>query len=106
MNYLKIVEKDIDVIRQIVEIPILEARQNARPLLVEFMTDRLGPHSKGDDTRSPQELNDIRERDWYGKMKSEWGDAFEQAEAKVRRGLGQIVDEVESASPSESKLYL
>ena len=35
---------------------VAPSARDGRPLVVEFATHRLGPHSKGDDTRSPDEV--------------------------------------------------
>lgn len=42
---------------------VAEVRQSGRPGLLVIETRRLGPHSKGDDLRSAEELEAIRERD-------------------------------------------
>ncbi|GAA3194198.1 thiamine pyrophosphate-dependent dehydrogenase E1 component subunit alpha [Actinocorallia longicatena] len=44
---------------------IEETRAGAGPLVLEVRTHRLGPHSKGDDTRTPAELREAAARDWY-----------------------------------------
>ena len=106
IDYLKIVDKDIALIREKTGTPILDARREPHPLLIEFVTDRLGPHSKGDDTRSSCQLSDIRKRDWYEQMRSDIGENFQIAESRVRRRLRQVVEEVESSPLSDSVLYL
>jgi acetoin:2,6-dichlorophenolindophenol oxidoreductase subunit alpha len=44
--------------------PLIQSvRTDSRPLVVEFATHRLGPHSKGDDTRPADQVRDLP--DWY-----------------------------------------
>ncbi|GIH26666.1 dehydrogenase [Acrocarpospora phusangensis] len=44
--------------------PLLQSvRTDSHPLVVEFVTHRLGPHSKGDDTRPPDQVRALP--DWY-----------------------------------------
>ncbi len=40
-----------------------QVRETGRPAGLIIRTQRLGPHSKGDDSRSPEELETLRERD-------------------------------------------
>ncbi|MEU5432497.1 thiamine pyrophosphate-dependent dehydrogenase E1 component subunit alpha [Streptomyces sp. NPDC020719] len=44
---------------------IARVREQRMPLVVEFDTVRLGPHSKGDDTRPADTIAAAQARDWY-----------------------------------------
>ena len=74
---------DLDEIRDELA-PLVERRSAApaAPLVVEFATGRLGPHSKGDDTRTAAELAAARERDWYPRYAA----AFPEQFGRPRRG--------------------
>lgn len=43
--------------------PLVDQVRSGEPLVAEFVTHRVGPHSKGDDSRSALELAAVR--DWY-----------------------------------------
>ena len=45
---------------------VAEIRRSSRPQLLVLDTCRLGPHSKGDDTRDPREIAALRARDPIG----------------------------------------
>ena len=106
IKYLRIIDKDIELIRKIINRPLLEVRRKPQPLVIEFLTDRLGPHSRGDDTRNASEVEEIRARDWYEQMRLAKREEFQRAEAQVQGRLRQVVDEVESAPLSKTVLYL
>ena len=43
-------------------------RKSHSPLIIEFKTNRLASHSKGDDTRSLEEIKKLNQEDWYYKL--------------------------------------
>ena len=45
-----------------------KVRNSCKPLIVEFQTNRLAAHSKGDDTRSKIEIEKLHLNDWYYKL--------------------------------------
>ncbi|WP_377271347.1 thiamine pyrophosphate-dependent dehydrogenase E1 component subunit alpha [Peterkaempfera sp. SMS 1(5)a] len=55
---------DVAGIRRLLA-PAVEAVRGGVPLVVEFATQRLGPHSKGDDTRSAEQVERLRAAGWY-----------------------------------------
>jgi pyruvate dehydrogenase E1 component alpha subunit len=75
-------------------------RRTARPLVVEFATRRLGPHSRGDDTRPAEELERLRERDWATLYTEAFPDLFARADESARRTVGEVVAWVRAARPS------
>lgn len=96
INYLKIISKDINLIRRILEPSIRRVREACTPLVVEFMTDRLGPHSKGDDTRSPDEIAALHARDWYAIYRDQFPQQLEQLEARAQTTIARLVADIES----------
>jgi TPP-dependent pyruvate/acetoin dehydrogenase alpha subunit len=79
---------------------VAEVRRGA-PLVAEFVTPRLGPHSKGDDTRGAQELDGLRLRDWYGRYGRAHPEQFDEADARQRAAVAAVVDEVSALPPAE-----
>ncbi|MEO3807788.1 thiamine pyrophosphate-dependent dehydrogenase E1 component subunit alpha [Sphaerisporangium sp. B11E5] len=89
---------DVNTIRAGLAGPVAAVRESAFPLVVEFFTHRLGPHSKGDDTRTPQQLAAVRDRDWHARYARAFPGRFAAADEKWRRHVDALVAEV-SARP-------
>ena len=66
----------------------------------EFVTQRVGPHSKGDDTRDPQTMAAARARDWYRRYERECPERLAAADARQRARLAEVFGEVESRGPA------
>ncbi len=80
--------------------PLVDAvRAEPSPLVVEFATHRLGPHSKGDDTRSPEEIRRVRESDWYDRYAEADPERFARIDGEQRDLVERVVAEV-SARPA------
>jgi pyruvate dehydrogenase E1 component alpha subunit len=78
--------------------PLLaDVRDGAGPLVLEVVVNRLGPHSKGDDTRPEDELRRTAELDWYPPLATARPDLDERA----RRFVDDIADEVLARPLSE-----
>jgi pyruvate dehydrogenase E1 component alpha subunit len=75
-------------------------RQGGGPLVVEFRTVRLGPHSKGDDTRTAAELDRAQERDWYAVLSRTIPERFAAEDARQRERVEWVVDEVAARPPA------
>ncbi|MFF4615491.1 thiamine pyrophosphate-dependent dehydrogenase E1 component subunit alpha [Nonomuraea jabiensis] len=71
-------------------------RTESRPLVVEFATHRLGPHSKGDDTRAP----DFPRFDWYAAYRAAHPVQSAGIEAEARTRIDRIAAEVAARPPS------
>jgi acetoin:2,6-dichlorophenolindophenol oxidoreductase subunit alpha len=57
---------DVLAVRRAARLIVDEIRRTSRPHLLALETYRLAPHSKGDDTRDPQEIAALRKRDPIG----------------------------------------
>lgn len=90
---------DVNEIRQRVREPIGAMRRSPRPLMIEFLTDRLGPHSKGDDTRDPDLLDQLRARDWYSRYAAAFPDQFCRADRRQRELIEAAVRDVAARAP-------
>jgi acetoin:2,6-dichlorophenolindophenol oxidoreductase subunit alpha len=75
-------------------------RSGGGPLIAEFMTTRVGPHSKGDDTRPPQERRAAEEADWLARYRRHYGAQVQAAELAQRSRLRQLADEILTRPPA------
>ena len=86
--------RDVNVARALLAAPVRAVRDTGFPAVVEFLTDRLGPHSKGDDTRPAAERDALARRDWYPRYRDRFTDQFVAADDAQRRRMAAVADEV------------
>ncbi|WP_449064510.1 thiamine pyrophosphate-dependent dehydrogenase E1 component subunit alpha [Planomonospora algeriensis] len=94
-----VVSADVNEIRPALE-PLVARVRQGRPLVVEFRTHRLGPHSKGDDTRPPEAVRAAREHDWYARYAHDHPDHFHPLDARAKALVEGVVAEVSARPPS------
>ncbi|WP_202970804.1 thiamine pyrophosphate-dependent dehydrogenase E1 component subunit alpha [Saccharothrix sp. ALI-22-I] len=80
--------------------PLVERVRDGAPLVLEFVTHRLGPHSKGDDTRTDAELRQVRAADWHALYSEALGERFAEADAIAAARVTRLVDEVAARPPA------
>ena len=86
--------EDVNLIRADLA-PLLDAvRTGNGPLVVEFTTHRLGPHSKGDDSRSAELIRQAGEHDWYPRYAAEYPAQFAAQDAQMRALIEETAAEV------------
>ncbi|WP_371502652.1 thiamine pyrophosphate-dependent dehydrogenase E1 component subunit alpha [Kitasatospora sp. NBC_00374] len=93
--------QDLSAIRADLEPLLRRVRDHGEPLVVEFDTVRVGPHSKGDDTREPAQLQAARDRDWHTAYERSYPDQFAAADASARGAVDAAVAEVGAREPSD-----
>ncbi|MGI5239727.1 thiamine pyrophosphate-dependent dehydrogenase E1 component subunit alpha [Dactylosporangium sp. CA-139066] len=76
------------------------ARREPAPLVVEFRTNRLGPHSKGDDARPAEAVAAARERDWGAAYAREHPEQFERLDRAARERIDAVVADVRGRPPA------
>jgi TPP-dependent pyruvate/acetoin dehydrogenase alpha subunit len=81
--------------------PALDLVRLGEPLVAEFAAHRLGPHSKGDDTRSAAEIEHARAHDWYRRYAGEYPEQFARFDIAQRDRVREVVAEV-SARPAST----
>jgi acetoin:2,6-dichlorophenolindophenol oxidoreductase subunit alpha len=82
--------------------PRIEAvRRDCQPLVVEVAVHRVGPHSKGDDTRPAEARTLAREGDWYPRYAAEFPGQMAYWDGEARRRVDQVAAEVTAAPPAE-----
>jgi len=87
---------DVVALRRQLAAVVTEVRDRHRPQVVEFVTHRVGPHSKGDDTRDAAELQRVQDRDWYGRYRSAFPDRFARADEAQRQLVADVTAEVDA----------
>jgi pyruvate dehydrogenase E1 component alpha subunit len=92
---------DVPALRAAAGPLVAAVRAHPAPLVLEFATVRLGPHSKGDDTRSEQELRELRQLDWAVRYARHHPDQFAEADAAARARVATVVADV-LARPSST----
>jgi acetoin:2,6-dichlorophenolindophenol oxidoreductase subunit alpha len=99
--YHRVDTDDISTIRAEVRPRLTKVRTSREPLVVEFRTRRLGPHSKGDDTRSADTVAALRAADWHARARAIDPVHFDRLEEQQRRRVDDLVAEVMSRPLSE-----
>lgn len=100
IDYQLVTGTDIGSIRSSLAPLINSVRTESRPLVVEFETVRLGPHSKGDDTRSSVELTQLRQQDWAVRYESANPERFTRVARRMAAYIDEVVEEVERRAPA------
>lgn len=86
---------DITEIRTSLAPRIETIRTKYIPLIAEFQTMRLGPHSKGDDTRHNRDIMALRERDWLERYAMLTPDRFQKIDKQQRLRVQEVADRVD-----------
>lgn len=94
MRYVSLGGTSIDELRARAAGPIGQVRAGDGPLLIEVHTNRLGPHSKGDDTRDAATLARIRADDWYPRYRAADPLRFGRHDRDQRQVVDEVVREV------------
>jgi acetoin:2,6-dichlorophenolindophenol oxidoreductase subunit alpha len=94
VDYQRITTTDVEQIRIELAPRLDQVRRQHRPLVVEFETVRLGPHSKGDDTRERDEVRALGERDWLRLCQRAEPQRLTAADARQRDKVAQVITSV------------
>jgi pyruvate dehydrogenase E1 component alpha subunit len=75
---------------------VARTRIACSPLVVEFTTHRVGPHSKGDDLRPPEDVLRAQDNDWYRLYAAEFPRQFHLMDERLRSLVAKIAAQVEA----------
>lgn len=78
--------------------PLVERVRTGAPLILEFATRRIGPHSKGDDSRHADEIHRLNEEDWLTRLRRDHPGLVAEAEVRAAESIASVVADV-SARP-------
>ena len=101
VDFMRIEEQDLDLIRDRTRPALQRVRTDKRPLVIEFETQRLASHSKGDDTRSEEDLERLRTSDWLNRLTSVSVEQRQIIDAEVSQSVAALVDDVIQRPPSD-----
>ncbi|MGW7480741.1 thiamine pyrophosphate-dependent dehydrogenase E1 component subunit alpha [Nonomuraea muscovyensis] len=90
---------DVAEIRRVLA-PLVARTRLGVPLVVEFATERLGPHSKGDDTRPADQIRRIHENGWYARYARRYPDHLDRLDAEARAYVDAVAADVTARPPS------
>jgi pyruvate dehydrogenase E1 component alpha subunit len=85
---------DIAAIRRDLAPVLARVRDTPAPAVVEFDTVRLAAHSKGDDTRDPEHVAELRSLDWYDRYHERYRERFAAQDRRQQRRVELVVTEV------------
>lgn len=94
IRYKQIDTADINDIRYQLKADLTSVRKFCHPLVIEFLTSRLGPHSKGDDTRPDEAIEQARRDDWCHRYAIEFPAQFARCDDEMRAQIDHIAEEV------------
>lgn len=98
--HLMVTDADVDRIRAQVAPAIAEARRAPHPLVLEFRTTRLGPHSKGDDTRDAVALEQAQSDDWGARYQACHPEQYLRVDGEQRDLVQYLVADVLARPPA------
>ncbi|MDF3290285.1 thiamine pyrophosphate-dependent dehydrogenase E1 component subunit alpha [Streptomyces silvisoli] len=94
IRYVRVTGLDVNAIREQLASPLEQARAGEGPLVIEFETYRLGPHSKGDDTRENLTVARLAAHDWYALYGQQYPEQFRRIDADRRTLVAEVVRDV------------
>lgn len=94
IRHVRVDSTDVTAVRRVVGPEVAAVRASSRPLVLEFVTPRLGPHSKGDDTRDAQTMADLVERDWATRYAAAHPDHFAAEDARQRDRVARVLADI------------
>jgi acetoin:2,6-dichlorophenolindophenol oxidoreductase subunit alpha len=94
VRYIEVTETCPLAIRRKLADQIELTRCSGGPVITEFRTHRVGPHSKGDDTRAAQERKAAEESDWLHRYRVYYPDQVHAIELEQRSLLQAVADDV------------
>ncbi|MFJ8832152.1 thiamine pyrophosphate-dependent dehydrogenase E1 component subunit alpha [Micromonospora aurantiaca] len=85
---------DLTEVRAAAAPHVERVRATRAPHVLVQHTVRLGPHSKGDDTRPAGELDRLRRLDWLQRYAEAYPERFAAADARARQRVAEVSAEV------------
>lgn len=100
VGYDELSTRSLAEIRSVAGRALKRVRYDHRPHVLVLRTDRLAAHSKGDDTRSEEELAGLRARDWLVELTERRPQDVARADRIARATVDEVTRTVLAAPPS------
>ncbi|MEU9557470.1 thiamine pyrophosphate-dependent dehydrogenase E1 component subunit alpha [Streptomyces fumanus] len=94
VGHLRIDSVDVTDVRAALTPVVGQVRDRHQPYVVECVTHRVGPHSKGDDTRPPEVRERAARHDWYRRYRHHHPGQFAAADRAQAEAVAAVVREV------------
>ncbi|MFG3332741.1 thiamine pyrophosphate-dependent dehydrogenase E1 component subunit alpha [Streptomyces tendae] len=94
VGHLRIDSVDVTDVRAALTPVVGQVRDRHRPYVVECVTHRVGPHSKGDDTRAAEVRERAARHDWYRRYRQDHPAQFAAADQAQAQAVAAVVREV------------
>jgi acetoin:2,6-dichlorophenolindophenol oxidoreductase subunit alpha len=91
IKYEGVTTTNINSIRKLLAPSFSLSRKQRSPIVVEFKTMRLGPHSKGDDTRTADEIEWLRQQDLLTCYAATFPEQYAKMRARVDEEIATVV---------------
>ncbi|WP_405721227.1 thiamine pyrophosphate-dependent dehydrogenase E1 component subunit alpha [Streptomyces sp. NBC_00046] len=100
LRHHRVESMDVDEIRRQLAPVVSRVRETCSPVVIEVETNRVGPHSKGDDSRPPAIVERARERDWYRRYAAEFPDRWAHWDNAMKSFVDSVAVEVAALPPA------
>jgi pyruvate dehydrogenase E1 component alpha subunit len=94
IQYAKVTGFEVPVIRAQLAPVLAGVRAEGGPAVIEFDTYRLGPHSKGDDTRDRATLARAQANDWYLAYQELVPELFARVDRAQHERVSRVIEDV------------
>lgn len=91
---------DVNELRREIGPLVARVRGEQRPAVLEFVTHRLGPHSKGDDPRPAAVRLEAERHDWYRLYRAAHPEHFAAFDAPAAERVAAVASEVAARPPA------
>lgn len=103
IRYVQVVSSCPVTIRRQLADPMARVRSGDGPLVAEFKTHRLGPHSKGDDTRTRQQRQVAEDADWLHRYRARYPSQVHASELAQRSRLQELAQGILARPPAGAR---
>ncbi len=100
IDFIQIQTQRVTEIRSELAAALSRVRYEHQPLVIEFQTQRLASHSKGDDTRSEAEVAKLKSRDWFQSTDVLPPEQKKAIDLEVVDAIFKLLSDVEARKPS------
>ncbi|MEU4658117.1 thiamine pyrophosphate-dependent dehydrogenase E1 component subunit alpha [Streptomyces sp. NPDC023723] len=94
VGHLRVDSVDVTEVRDALAPVVDRVRDRHQPYVVECVTHRVGPHSKGDDTRPAEVRDRAAAHDWYRRYRQHHPEQFAAADHAQAQAVAAVVREV------------